>query len=213
MHWHLRFYIAVQLLSVSVEHWKNHEFFFLGFRQWQSRADSNMNIWLPMFGSTWSQARASTSPHVLAWHMGRDYSNWRASELTDHQVSGLVFAGLLSNGSSSSSVSKNMDFPLIQQLPDFSNAEEIYYLFSHNDSHILKFQLHAKKPVILEWKELGDLYWRIAFCHWCLKQLPQQLLPMLGLGSGRRYQILSHVFCMLQESKNPRRRRNKLQNV
>ena len=73
-----------------------YNFFFLGFRQWLSRADRvvnlNTTIWLPLFWRTWTRARASTRPHVLAWHMGRDYSYCRASELTDSQVSGFIFS-------------------------------------------------------------------------------------------------------------------------
>ena len=77
--------------------------FFLGFRQWRSRADRvvnlNTTIRLPLFWRTWTRAQASTPsrPHVLAWHMGRDYSNCRASELTDLQVSGFVFSWFLKN--------------------------------------------------------------------------------------------------------------------
>ena len=73
----------------------------LGFRQWRSRADIvvnlNTTIRLPLFWRTWTRARASTRPHVLAWHMGRDYSYCRASELTDCQVSGFVFSWFLEN--------------------------------------------------------------------------------------------------------------------
>ena len=71
----------------------NFKFCFLGFRQWRSRTDRVVNYttnWLPLFWRTWTQALASTRPHVLAWHMGRDYSYCRASELTDCQVSGFV---------------------------------------------------------------------------------------------------------------------------
>ena len=56
-----------------------------------------MTIWLPLFWRTWSRARASTRPHVQAWHMGRHYSNCRASELTDRQVSGFIFSWFLEN--------------------------------------------------------------------------------------------------------------------
>ena len=76
-------------------------FFFLGFHQGQSRADRvvnlNSTIWLPLFWTTWTRARDSTSPHVLAWHMGRDYRDYRVSELTDSQVSGLVYTWFLEN--------------------------------------------------------------------------------------------------------------------
>ena len=73
----------------------------LWFRQWRSCADRVVNLntttWLPLFGRTWAWARASTHPHVLAWHMGRDYSDCRASELTDRQVSGFIFSWFLEN--------------------------------------------------------------------------------------------------------------------
>ena len=78
-----------------------YNFFSLGFRQWRSRADRvvnlNTTIRLPLFWRTWTRARARTRPHVLAWHMGRDYSYCRASELTDSQVSGFVFSWFLEN--------------------------------------------------------------------------------------------------------------------
>ena len=64
VHWHMNFYIAAQPVLII--------FFFLGFRQWRSRADRvltlNMNIWLPLFWSTWSRARGQDSAtYVLAW--------------------------------------------------------------------------------------------------------------------------------------------------
>ena len=72
---------------------------FLGFRQ--SRADKvvnlNTTIQLALFWRTQTWALASTCPHVLAWHMDRDYSYCRASELTDRQVSGFVFSWFLEN--------------------------------------------------------------------------------------------------------------------
>ena len=90
-HWHARFYIAA--LSVI--------FFWFGFRQWRSSTDRvvnlNTTIQLPLFWRSWTRARASTHPHVRAWHMGRDCSDYRASELTDSQVSGLVFSWFLEN--------------------------------------------------------------------------------------------------------------------
>ena len=47
---------------------------FVGFSQWLSHADRvftlNMNIWHPLFWSTWSRARGQTCPHEMAWHMG-----------------------------------------------------------------------------------------------------------------------------------------------
>ena len=74
-------------------------FVFRGLRQWRSRADRvvnlNTTIWLPLFWRTWTRARANTRPHVLTWHMGRDYSYCRASELTDSQVSGFVYSWFL----------------------------------------------------------------------------------------------------------------------
>ena len=90
VHWHSRFYIAA--LSII---------FLFGFRQCRSRDDRvvnlNMTIRLALFWRTWTRARARTRPHVLAWHMGRDYSDCRASELTDRQVSGFVFSWFLEN--------------------------------------------------------------------------------------------------------------------
>ena len=87
------FYIAAAVRPLYI--------FFLGFRQWRSRADRvvnlNTTIRLPLFWRTWTRARASTRPHVLAWHMGRDYSDCRASELTDRQVSGFVYSWFLEN--------------------------------------------------------------------------------------------------------------------
>ena len=69
--------------------------------QWPSRADRAVNlnttIQLALFWRTWTRARARTRPHMLAWHMGRDYSDCRASELTDSQVSGFVFSWFLEN--------------------------------------------------------------------------------------------------------------------
>ena len=46
---------------------------------------------------TWTRVLASTSPHVLAWHMGRDYGDYRASELTERQVRGFVYSWFLEN--------------------------------------------------------------------------------------------------------------------
>ena len=55
----------------------------------------NTTIWLALFDRTWT--RASTSPHVRAWHMGSNYSVCRALELTDSdsQVSGFFFHDFL----------------------------------------------------------------------------------------------------------------------
>ena len=68
------------------------EFFFLGFRHWRSSVDRvanrNTTIQLALFWRTWTRALAtgSTRPHVLAWHMGRDYSYCRVVELTARSV-------------------------------------------------------------------------------------------------------------------------------
>ena len=78
VHWHTHFLYCCALYNL----------FFLGFRQWGSRADRvvnvNTTIWLPLFWRTWTLA---TRPHVLAWHISRDYSDCRASdsEMTDRQ--------------------------------------------------------------------------------------------------------------------------------
>ena len=81
VHWHARILYCCALYNL----------FFLGFRQWRSRADRvvnlNTTIQLPLFWRTSTRARARTRPHVWAWQMGRDYSDCRASELTDLQVS------------------------------------------------------------------------------------------------------------------------------
>ena len=80
-----------------------HSLYIILFCQWWSSADRVVNlkktimIRFPLFWRTWTRARASTCPHVLAWHMGRDYSYCRASELTDSQVSGFVFSWFLEN--------------------------------------------------------------------------------------------------------------------
>ena len=62
-----------------------YNFFFLGFRQWQSSTDRiltlNMNIRLPLFWSTWSQALGLDSATCAGLAHGSDYSNCRASEL------------------------------------------------------------------------------------------------------------------------------------
>ena len=91
VHWHTSFSYCCTLYNFS----------FLGFRQWQSRTDRvvnlNTTIWLPLFWRTWTWALARSRPHVLALHMDRDYSNCRASDMTDHQVSGFVFSWFLEN--------------------------------------------------------------------------------------------------------------------
>ena len=119
-------WISLQRLGHFAWHWARqctdmHAFyiaaltiiFFLGFRQWRSRADRvvnlNTTIRLPLFWRTWTRARARTRPHVRAWHMGRDYSNCRASELTDCQVSGFVFSWFLENTEKTKALVR--DFP------------------------------------------------------------------------------------------------------
>ena len=56
-----------------------YNFFFLGFRQRWSSTDRvvnlNMTIQLQLFWRTWTWAWPALRPYVLAWHMGRDYSN------------------------------------------------------------------------------------------------------------------------------------------
>ena len=89
VHWHVRYCCAL------------YNFFFLGFRQWQSRTDRVVNLnttfQLPLFWKTWTRARASTRPNVQAWRMCRDYSYCGALELTDRQVSGFVYSWFLEN--------------------------------------------------------------------------------------------------------------------
>ena len=69
------FYIAV--LSII--------FLLLGFRQWRSSTDRiltlNMNIWLPLFWSTWIPALGPDSATCAGLAHGRDYSGSRASGL------------------------------------------------------------------------------------------------------------------------------------
>ena len=92
VHWHTRFLYHCCALYNLV---------FIGNRQWRSRADRvvNLNTTIPLalFWRTWNLALARTRPNVLAWHMGRYYSDCRASELTDRQVSGFVFSWFLEN--------------------------------------------------------------------------------------------------------------------
>ena len=75
----LRFCVA---LSPSV-YWQAllyccsfYDFFFLGFRQWRSRADRvltlNMNIWIPLLSSTFSRARGPDSATCAGLAYGRD---------------------------------------------------------------------------------------------------------------------------------------------
>ena len=93
VHWHARFLYSSCCTLYYI--------FFLGFRQWRSRADKvvnlNTTILFALFWRTWTWAWAHTHPHVLASQMGRDYSDCRASELTDCQVSGFVFFWFLEN--------------------------------------------------------------------------------------------------------------------
>ena len=73
-------------------------FFFLGFRQWRSRADRvltlSMNIRLPLFWSTWSPARSPHSATGAGLAHARDYSNCRASELNCKSAWPLLFLEL-----------------------------------------------------------------------------------------------------------------------
>ena len=75
----------------------------LAISRWQSckiNVNLKTTIGLPLFWRTWTRAaraRARTRPHVLAWHMGSDYSDCRALELTDSQVSGFVHFWFLEN--------------------------------------------------------------------------------------------------------------------
>ena len=88
VHWHACFYIAA--LSIR---------FFLGFRQWRSRADRvlplYMNIWLPLFWthfwSTWSRARGPDSGTCVCLAHGRDFSYCRASEQKWQKKAWLLF--------------------------------------------------------------------------------------------------------------------------
>ena len=58
--------------------------FFLGFRQWRSRADRfltlNTNIRLPLFWSTRSRAQGQDSARCSDLAHGRDYSDCRDSK-------------------------------------------------------------------------------------------------------------------------------------
>ena len=76
--------------------------FFLGFRQRLSRSDRVVNLFTQPsnfhcfgeleLGSGPALGHSGIVAHVRAWHMGRDYSYCRTSELTDCQVSGFVFS-------------------------------------------------------------------------------------------------------------------------
>ena len=65
-------------------------FFFLGFRQWRSRADRvltlNMNIRLPLFWSTWSRAWGPDSATCAGLAHGSDYSDCRASRCLGAEI-------------------------------------------------------------------------------------------------------------------------------
>ena len=68
-----RLYIAVLsiilfswILSAAISRWKG--------------LTLNLNIQLPLFWSTWSQARGPTLPHVWAWRIGSDYNCCIASK-------------------------------------------------------------------------------------------------------------------------------------
>ena len=68
VHWHARFLYCCALYN----------FFFLGFRQWRSRADRvltlNMSIQLPLFWSTWSRTRGpDLAPTCAGMAHRRDY--------------------------------------------------------------------------------------------------------------------------------------------
>ena len=75
--------------------------FFLGFRQWRSRAESVAESYIltqpsdfHCFGELELGPRQALA-HMcwpVAIHKGRDYRNCRASELSNCQVSGLVFS-------------------------------------------------------------------------------------------------------------------------
>ena len=83
VHWHASFLYCCALYI----------FFFLDFVSGDlalTELNLNTTIRLPLFWRNGAWAR--TRPHVLAWHKGRDYSDCRASELTDRQVSGFVFS-------------------------------------------------------------------------------------------------------------------------
>ena len=82
VHWHLHFYIDAYSI-----------FFFLGFCQCWSSADwvltLNMNIWLSLFGSTWSRARGPDWGwlcHMCWWASEQDSKNLLLAlpEITDN---------------------------------------------------------------------------------------------------------------------------------
>ena len=70
----------------------------VGLAGWvKNNVNLNMTIWPPLFWRTLTLAQALTHPHVQAWHMGRDCSYCRASELTDSQVSGFIYSWFVEN--------------------------------------------------------------------------------------------------------------------
>ena len=58
-----------------------YNFLLLGFRQWRSRADRvsalDINVWLPLFWSTWIRARGQDSATCVGLANGRDHSDCR----------------------------------------------------------------------------------------------------------------------------------------
>ena len=86
VHWHALFYFAAMII-------------FLGFRQWQSRADRvwtlNTNIQLWLFSGTWRMARrpwGRTRPHVPAWRMGVILAIVNPRSKSDKRCFGLCFS-------------------------------------------------------------------------------------------------------------------------
>ena len=71
------------------------------FFQWLSRADRvltlNMNIWLPLFWSTWSRAWGPDSATCAGLAHGLDYSDCRASELKKQKSLAFVFPWIVEN--------------------------------------------------------------------------------------------------------------------
>ena len=75
---------------------------FLGFHQWQSRADRvltlNMSIRLPLFWSDWSRAQGPDSATCTGLVHGRDYRNCRAPRSKSHKrCSAHVFPWIVEN--------------------------------------------------------------------------------------------------------------------
>ena len=91
VHWYARLYIAALCI-----------FFFVGFRQWRSRADRvlslNMNIWHALFWSTWSGDQSLDSATCAGLAHGRDYSNCREPwSKSDKLCLDLVFHWIVEN--------------------------------------------------------------------------------------------------------------------